>query len=458
MTCVHFDRVPLFDRRLLAIILHGCPKITSVSINSCPLIHVGDLLPILDEISEINRRREAEGSPQITTLDFGPAYERGMPFHREGYSATYGLVWNPIRSDVAQAGLYAILLKAFLKTHAMGLQTLFDKDCALMRFLLRLPTGPLGIPIFLDACYRILDFSTKSAKADNLKMKMAVFDMLQIVRLGIYDEMNPRTLMHWFNNEMMGDTKYCPSCGYKMMTSFFYPLNHTSEERPCYGCQLQVALDNQTHHLREKRMGCIKTLFPEHEPQDIGPEAPVSRNPKSPHHTPVLSLQSMSMPNDKEPTYKLDAAGDIVLTGKTRRSRQKFRSTSLRNLSSLEDLCKNDEKAQSRWKKFFGECEQVDIFRRAIWILYDQIDMGTLVYEGSLQETLMKYAPCGRPDHYHEIQLPGQGLATSRTHAQSKKIHLELVEAGEMPGVSAGALVSGEELRQFEQDQQNDFW
>lgn len=429
---MHFDKQPFLDRRLLAVILRGCPKITCVSIADCPLLHVGDLVPILDEIHRINLDREATGDPKITTLDFGPAYERGMPYSVEGKSATYGISWDPITFGVASGGVYTILLKAFFKARAMGIRNLFDKDCALRRFLFRLPLCPLGIVTFLDACYRIADIIGLCDPHRDLDMKEAMFDMLQMVMLNLCRIDNKAKEMEYFNDKMTRDTKYCKSCGYRMPTPFFFELNHVLDGRICYGCKLQRALDTQTHHLRQKRMECMNILFPDHQPTVYGDDAPVD---KPGQQNPVVSVENSQEFRDNY----ID---------------QKFNS--LAGLPSLDSLCANDAAAETIWSKFLAQCEQVDIFRQIAWIIRDQVHNGTLEPSNADWRIIDRHIPRWHPDHYNEQQVPGfRGCCD--THAVAKQDYLELVIEKEMPG-TIDQLISGDEKDRFEANMQVKLW
>ena len=115
---LHLQKVPLLDRRVLAIIVRACPQLRMLGVYDCPLIHYGDVLCLLDLIYDINKDR-AGSSQEIEALDFAPHFEKGPPY-RDGTShATLGLIWNYEPLDEIQRGFYCILLVANLKYRAM---------------------------------------------------------------------------------------------------------------------------------------------------------------------------------------------------------------------------------------------------------------------------------------------------------------------------------------------------
>lgn len=453
MEHLHFDKVPFLDRRLLAVILRGTPKVTSVSINACPLIHLGDLVPILDEIHAINLSRDKGDKTRILNLDFAPKYERGMTYYQEGLSKNFGLAWDPIRSDVSHAGVYAILLKVFFKSRAMGIATLFEKGCALMRYLFKLPKSPLDVPIFIDALYRVGDHLSQNTALHHVEFKKAVFDLLRIVRRGHYSDLHGRAeVLDYLNNEMMKDTKLCEGCGHRMNTAFFYNINHVTDVRTCFGCELQKMLDAQTHHLRDRRIECLNMLFPNHKPEAFNDDAPVSLRTEK---NPLLALETTRLHDPTAPTCRVDDNGAIVRVA-AQKCRIPYKSDSLVGLPDLEDLL--GDESQELWAAFHLACQEVDIFRQAVWSLMDQKQQGISCDLEKINETLAKYAPRGRPDHYLERQLPlTTGHYPGRTHAEAKQEHLELVRDGRMPG-RLEEMIAGDEHDKLKACDEEKFW
>lgn len=76
---LHFEKIELLDRRLLAVILRGCPKVTMLGIYNCPLINFGDVICLLDLIGQVNKARDAEGHPRVKAFDFFPSMNPECP-------------------------------------------------------------------------------------------------------------------------------------------------------------------------------------------------------------------------------------------------------------------------------------------------------------------------------------------------------------------------------------------
>ncbi|KAF7562991.1 hypothetical protein G7046_g1130 [Stylonectria norvegica] len=241
-----FQKIPFLDRRLLAVILRGCPNVTMLGIYDCPLLHFGDVVAILDLIHEINEDRRAMGLAEIRAFDFYPKFHFGTPFKHDR-SSTYGLSWAGFNRETVQRGFYRIILEAYLKCAQMGLGLLFNKENAFRKFLERQPESPLGVLEFLDAILRLMDL-WDSEFNDNNAESMALYDMLKPVVSGLG---NRQTFGRYKVSGVGQNEIFCCSCGYETYEEFFTyaELGSAPHQRTCCGCILRFWLD-------KGEMGC----------------------------------------------------------------------------------------------------------------------------------------------------------------------------------------------------------
>ncbi|CAH0029484.1 unnamed protein product [Clonostachys rhizophaga] len=376
---LHFEKTPLLDRRVLAIILRGLPKVTMIGVYDCPLIHFGDVICILDLIHEINLSRRENGLPLIDSFDFRPHYEKGMPFN-EANSACYGLTWDPLRLEVVQRGFYNIILKAFLKSRAMNLKLLFDRDSPFRDFLFQVPNLPFGVPCFLDALYRYVDIQGDSLRAQR-ERRRALFDLLKPIRLHLDDAFD-KDWPSWYLNEMGENLITCASCGYETLGEF-YPVdirNAGPDHTICAGCTLQRWFDKQAHHLRLVKLDNLKVLFTAWEAYDFNLYAPVEASASG-----ILNLK----------VERITKPGD---TAQLHHKQNKMHFDSLQNLPSLEKLGDLSGDSELIWRKFMFECEQTDLFCRVVRLLCAKKK------PGKGDKFLTSFAPSHTPDHVDEMQ------------------------------------------------------
>ncbi|KAM5378059.1 hypothetical protein ACJZ2D_004670 [Fusarium nematophilum] len=271
---LHFHRSAFLDRRLLAVILRGCPQVKMLGVYECPLLHVGDVLCLLDVINEVNRGR-SKNQPQITAFDFYPRYHAGTP-HTEDedhkHCATYGLTWKPARNDIVQRGLLCIVMQAALKARHMKINVLMDRHGAFMAYLLNLPMPPLKVQSFLDGLYRYLDLKSSKSKNKNA-LKQATYDIVKAVRMGI-----EKVDRDWptYYCEYMGRTMlFCSSCGYEMLEDFFSAMarDMRPRRRVCTACTLRKGLDEENDHGKEDAKDIVGALFEDWDAYDFNDDA-----------------------------------------------------------------------------------------------------------------------------------------------------------------------------------------
>ncbi|CAH0056611.1 unnamed protein product [Clonostachys solani] len=412
---LHFEKTPLLDRRMLAIILRGLPKVTMIGVYDCPLIHFGDVICILDLIHEINLSRRENGLPLIDSFDFRPHYENGMPF-AEANSACYGLTWDPLRLEVVQRGFYNIILKAFLKSRAMNLKLLFDRDGPFRDFLFQVPNLPFGVPCFLDGLYRYVDIQGDSFRAQR-ERRRALFDLLKPIRLHLDDTWD-KDWPSWYLKEMGRTLVTCASCGYETLGEF-YPVdirNAGADHQICAGCTLQRWLDKQAHHLRLVKLDNLKVLFAAWDSCDFNLYAPVDAGASA-----ILNLK----------VGRIAKPGD---TAQPHHKQSKMNFDSLQNLPSLEKLGDLSGESELIWRKFMFECEQTDLFCRVVRMLCAKKK------PGKGDEFLTSFAPTHTPDHVEETQKARLRTYERQSHdfKTVMDLHVGHVEKRWAPGVPKG--------------------
>ncbi|KAG5788834.1 hypothetical protein H9Q69_012100 [Fusarium xylarioides] len=309
---LHFQKTPLLDRRLLACILRACPHITTIGIYQCPLIHFGDIICLLDLIHEVNLNRSSQSLPLVEALDFYPLYQAGMPFkvpaaekltkaekHRGMEPAArethgYGITWTHMNLEVVQRGVFAILLKAVLKTRKLGIRLLMDKDAAFMKYLSDIPMLPGIIFQFLDGLYRYLDLK-EAGSEDHAALRRAKYDMILAVRTGL-EPLYRNSLDPAYDDTRKVTSLFCRSCGYKMLDIFFCtpPIRNRPDPQDCAGCTLQGLLDHQSDHQKHHDINLMgRFLEKDWDRKGFNVDAPVHDDGQE-----LLSLHTRKTTND----------------------------------------------------------------------------------------------------------------------------------------------------------------
>lgn len=277
---LHFVNTPLLDRRMVAIILRSCPKVTMIGIYDCPLIHFGDVICLLDLINEINIFREAINEYPISKFDFFPHFNQGMPYAHPA-ADTYGITWSGLTTEFAHRGIFRILLEAYIKARSMGIELLFDEDKAFRQYLSQLPLLPLAVERFLHGLERhreaeLLDHGDEfSARNAMWEAQEGMYDALKAVRLGV--ENICHDWPHWYGNVMGADLVFCSSCGHEMVEEFFLEASRSSppHTRLCAGCLLRKMMDGEVNHQRQDVLRTLTILFKAWSGKDFNMDAPL---------------------------------------------------------------------------------------------------------------------------------------------------------------------------------------
>ncbi|KGQ12069.1 hypothetical protein BBAD15_g2184 [Beauveria bassiana D1-5] len=350
---LHFYKIPFFDRRILAIILRACPNVTMLGVYDCPLIHLGDLIPLLDLIYEINMERKLQNKPLIGGFDFYPSFHKG--FSAESEQRVFGLTADSMDRDIIQRGLFAVLLKGFLKARQLKLGLLFEPGRALRAFLFRVPNPPLSIPTFFDGLCRYLE--SGALDTPDTQRRRALYDLTKPIRLGLEPDLEES----FYQEDMDRYLPFCSSCGYEMLYELFPAGTRRVDphRRVCAGCNLQDLLDKQPHNMRDWKVGLLAKLMPDWNGLVFNKDAPTG-------DCDLMSLQATeTLRNEPSPLFinrKGELAASHNVIGLLRDN--KTPADSLQNLPALQDLVEGAG-FDAQWTELFNHCHKADIYARA---------------------------------------------------------------------------------------------
>ncbi|KAM0344362.1 hypothetical protein ACHAPU_007546 [Fusarium lateritium] len=420
ITILHLHKVPLLDRRLIAIILRACPHVTVVGIYECPLVHFGDIMCLLDIIHEVNLERDKLKIPRVETFDFYPRYHAGMPYYTESgvYDfLTYGITWRAHNNNYVQRGVLAILLQAVLKSRRMGLGRLMDHDGAFMTYLLNLPMVPSTVLNFLDGLYRYLD--VKATNPDDLDaLKRATYDMSKAIRAGIetIDDDGPRYM------ERLGSALvFCSSCGYETLPEFFGgdQIRNQPHQRACSACYLQTWLHEEEDHHKQEAKNMMGVYFPDWEPRGFNIDAPLLKEGQD-----LMRMKTRKVERDPEPLMQLLPNGEFFMP--------QFEIQFVRNAKIQDDCVQGLPDLETLLlKKKLHDQEMsnialaTDAERTVALLLRDQYPEGKGEPYPAFARTRFDR---GAPDHYDE----SQGRAPERNMELNGNMHVQygFFEAG----------------------------
>ncbi|KAM3513999.1 hypothetical protein MY11210_002316 [Beauveria gryllotalpidicola] len=349
---LHLHQIPFFDRRILAIILRACPNITMLGVYDCPLIHFGDLIPLLDLIHEINMERKLLNKPLIGGFDFYPSFHKGLSAGEDEHEV-FGLTADSMDRDIIQRGLFAILMKGFLKARQLKLHLLFEPGRALKAFLFRIPNPPLSIPTFFDGLCRYLE-----SGAYETQRRRALYDLTKPIRLGLERDLADSS---WYQEEMGRYLPFCSSCGYEMLYELFSAGTRRVDphRRVCAGCSLQDILDRQPHDMRDCKVGLLAKLMPDWNGLVFNKDAPTG-------DCDLMSLQATQTLRNEPPPLYINGKGELAARHHVIQLLRDNKSPadSLQNLPTLQDLVEGAG-SDCQWADLFNDCHKADVYARA---------------------------------------------------------------------------------------------
>ncbi|KAM3562533.1 hypothetical protein MY1884_001737 [Beauveria asiatica] len=350
---LYFYQVPFFDRRILAIILRACPNVTMLGVYDCPLIHLGDLIPLLDLIYEINTERKLQNKPLIGGFDFYPSFHKGLSAEDE--HGVFGLTADSMDRDIIQRGLFAILMKGFLKAAQLKLDLLFEPGLALRAFLFRVPNPPLSIPTFFDGLYRFLE--SGASNTQDRQRRRALYDLAKPIWLGLEPDLGDS-----FYQENMGRyLPFCSSCGYEMLYELFPAGTRRVDphRRVCAGCSLQDLLDRQPHDMRDCKVGLLTKLMPDWNGMVFNKDAPTG-------DCDLMSLQATQTLRNEPSPLSINEKGELAARHNVIELLRdnKFPADSLQNLPALQHLAEGAG-FDGQWTELFNHCHKTDVYARA---------------------------------------------------------------------------------------------
>lgn len=385
-----------------------------LGVYDCPLVHFGDVICLLDLIHEVNQDRRSKGLPLIASFDFYPAYNYGMPYEHKN-AATYGLTWYGIPGDMAQKGLFKIVLEAYLKSSSMGVGLLFDEGKGFRTFLDRMPLPPYSVVTFLDGLFRYLDLANAKT-LDSEAMNRAKYDMLVPVRAGFvkFDKEDPD---HY---RRPTELSFCNSCGHKMLKEFFLadPAGRRPHSLKCAGCSLRSYLDREDNHDRLKRRDQLSYLYQQFNEEVFNTDAPMNQKGRG-----LLNLHTRVSVHPPPPPAYMNNQGAIIQPQYRRLQVRddKLMGDSLQNLPSLWELI-GARGIYQRWFEATWKAIDDDIFRTTSRAHHD-------FFRERLNQRQYGAVPLGHRviDHVDEVQPPPNVLEAKPVGFQfAQEVHKEL--------------------------------
>ncbi|KAK7430283.1 hypothetical protein QQZ08_003258 [Neonectria magnoliae] len=400
---LHFMNTPMLDCRMVAIILRSCPKVTMLGIYDCPMIGFGDVICLLDLIHEINQVREARGWPKIDKFDFFPQFKFGTPYSTST-SSTYGITWSGTNGEVAQRGIFRIVLEANLKAREMGLKLLFDEDKAFRKYLSQLPLLPLAVESFLDGIHRYCQATETdqalSTGSNRFDVREAMYDVLKAVRLGM--ENIRHDWPDWYGHHMGKYMVFCSSCGYEMPEEFFIMLVRPNlpHRRVCAGCMLRKTMETEDEHQKLEAFDALTTLFDDWKENDFNLDAPLPLAAEG-----LFKLRTTDTVRPEPPPMYINADG-ILYQPQFEHAfvrDNKYSRDSLQSLPSLSRLLDLDFEVKREAVMVRAVCSDVNRLATQLLTAFYPKRTGKLPALGNIR------ADGGNPSHMDERQAAQPG-------------------------------------------------
>lgn len=397
---LHFHKTPLLDRNLLAIVLRACPHVKMLGIYECPMLHLGDVIFLLDLIHEVNLERDKQNLPHVETLDFYPRYHAGMPYKSDWEFETYGFSWKCQNNDRLQRGVLEVVMLAVLKSREMKIGLLMDENAAFMTYLSNIPMVPGKVFAFLDGLYRYLDLKASKSKDEGAIMQ-AMYDLVKAVRGGL--EPLKKDWPRYYLDKMGKRVAFCCSCGYELLNEFFSndQINLQSHIRHCSACILRCALDEEEDHLKLQTQGIMAGFYPDWNPADFNLDAPILAEGRD-----LIRLKTTKAVRDPAPSMILLPDGEFYQPPHAIEfvRDQKFHFDSVQGLPTLATLLKADGLRQKA-----RDAALIADAKRALSLV--SLDLYPDLFLVKPTPALIRMVTAqGVPDHYDE----GQGRPPAR--------------------------------------------
>ncbi|KAI2641151.1 hypothetical protein GGS21DRAFT_487489 [Xylaria nigripes] len=277
--------LPWLNVSALECILPEMRELETLGVHQCFLMTLGETLPLLRAINNINSTRPQFGDPFIRA-DFTPFYYRGPHYEKDGtgHVGEYGVVANgTIDLDTAR-GITALLMPVWALCKE-GDQDFFTPGTGFRSFLDRLPLRLHTLPNILRSIAAIHDFNTgkyhSGENLDNLyrgapctedgkkpvidfltknAMERTLWQDLIVSCNGRPIEQSEFQAIFVYNDRVKKD--HCRHCGEQMSTYFFWPeATERWGESMCHGCYLTLIIATQTWRLYHKRKHMAERIF-----------------------------------------------------------------------------------------------------------------------------------------------------------------------------------------------------
>lgn len=250
VTRLHLDKVPFLDEKLAALIIEHCEALKELFLDSCELMHVGKLIPMLDYIHWVGQRRGQD----FIRFDLFPKVWFGPDKLREG---TF-VITHALNLFNMQRAVLCTMIVAAMKSAHMGIEIL-SEESHLLKFLNLVPM-PFGLAhIFVRELRRFvrLNFipSDRRTEAEKHDLDDTMLQVLNVMEVGqsSWKTYRKRALQ----TAICPPEKWrCDHCGHHLLFLLFdYGMRtKSSSQRTCFPCQLSAVIESEDHGwLREKR-------------------------------------------------------------------------------------------------------------------------------------------------------------------------------------------------------------
>jgi hypothetical protein len=265
---LHLDNIPFVDIRAISIMVGGLPCLESLTVVNCPQIHIA-CVPTLLDIVERHMKAQEEMLKDDPEADVVPFHLDVFPRFHNGprnslRRAVYGVTFNKVEEFSVLRGVLVSLIKIFVKGLGMNLDTpVLAKDTLLFKWMNKVPAEDDFWAKFithLRAYEKFFSDETKGNKPSREKKKLRNLTLSDDIFAMIFNPDNRRVCKRELKASgqfWLREQKRCLTCEYYMPNVCFDGYPEADRGHYCMGCELHMALDNQTDHLNN---GIMKTL------------------------------------------------------------------------------------------------------------------------------------------------------------------------------------------------------
>lgn len=276
---VHFDNVPFLDVRILAVALENLPRLNTLVVEACELMHLGKLTTILDLLYWIGVRRDHK----FITFDFFPKAWFGSTERR---MATSVLTFNPPADNEHPRIVMAAIITAAMKAWSMELD-IVKSGSLLEKFLLLVPMEFGLMALFLRHLreYAVMCRSTPPGRRtipQQQTMNHHIRQILSAINRPVYNmRFDGMREMDFDVGKMHEVRRECRDCKNKVYRLLIKPSQwHGSSnlEYTCSACLLTPLIEADDHAWLDDKRKILSALLGEKEWNDETPQDALERS------------------------------------------------------------------------------------------------------------------------------------------------------------------------------------